>query len=191
MESIGPDAAASIERNIDRPGESDREAVRYMREVVREGHALGLFAEGTRQRSGVPGPVQAGAAMAAIQEGVPVVPAAIHGSQTWRPGNFHPVSVAWGEPFRWCQHHTVLVARRFSKRQPEVSRDPLVRNAQTDNAYYASFIRAVRTLPMQQREAFILTHGEEWDTRNLATAMDCSTEAAAVHLKEATRTLSA
>jgi 1-acyl-sn-glycerol-3-phosphate acyltransferase len=84
-----------------RRGESDREAVRYMREVVRDGHALGLFAEGTRQRSGVPGPVQAGAAMAAIQENVPVVPAAIHGSQTWRPGNFHPVSVAWGEPFRF------------------------------------------------------------------------------------------
>jgi 1-acyl-sn-glycerol-3-phosphate acyltransferase len=84
-----------------RRGESDREAVRYMREVVRDGHALGLFAEGTRQRSGVPGRVQAGAAMAAIQEGVPVVPAAIHGSQTWRPGNFHPVSVAWGEPFRF------------------------------------------------------------------------------------------
>jgi 1-acyl-sn-glycerol-3-phosphate acyltransferase len=84
-----------------RRGESDREAVRYMREVVRDGHALGLFAEGTRQRSGVPGPVQPGAAMAAIQEGVPVVPAAIHGSQTWRPGNFHPVSVAWGEPFRF------------------------------------------------------------------------------------------
>ena len=84
-----------------RRGESDREAVRYMREVVREGHALGLFAEGTRQRSGVPGEVQAGAAMAAIHENVPVVPAAIHGSQTWRPGNFHPVSVAWGEPFRF------------------------------------------------------------------------------------------
>ena len=82
-----------------RRGESDREAVRYMREVVRDGHALGLFAEGTRQRSGVPGPVQAGAAMVAIQEGVPIVPAAIHGSQTWRPGNWAPVSIAWGEPF--------------------------------------------------------------------------------------------
>jgi 1-acyl-sn-glycerol-3-phosphate acyltransferase len=40
-----------------RRGESDREAVRQMREVVREGHALGLFVEGTRQRSGVPGTV--------------------------------------------------------------------------------------------------------------------------------------
>ena len=81
-----------------RRGESDRDAVRMMRQVVRDGHALGLFVEGTRQQSGVPGEVQAGAAMVALQEGVPVLPAAVHGSQTWRPGNFAPVSIAWGEP---------------------------------------------------------------------------------------------
>jgi len=81
-----------------RRGESDREAVRTMREIVRDGHALGLFVEGTRQRSGVPGPVQAGAAMVAITEGVPVIPVAIHGSQHWRLGNFKPVSIAWGVP---------------------------------------------------------------------------------------------
>jgi 1-acyl-sn-glycerol-3-phosphate acyltransferase len=84
-----------------RRGESDREAVRRMREVVRDGQVLGLFAEGTRQRSGVPGIVQPGAAMTAIQENVPVVPVAIHGTQTWQPGNFHPVSVAWGEPMHF------------------------------------------------------------------------------------------
>ena len=81
-----------------RRGESDREAVRMMRQIVRDGHALGLFAEGTRQRSGRPGEVKPGAAMVAVQEGVPVVPAAIHGSQSWRFGTFRPVSVAWGEP---------------------------------------------------------------------------------------------
>jgi 1-acyl-sn-glycerol-3-phosphate acyltransferase len=84
-----------------RRGESDREAVRRLREVVRAGHVLGLFAEGTRQRSGRPGEVQAGAAMAALQEDVPVVAAAIHGSFDWRIGNFRPVSVAWGEPVRF------------------------------------------------------------------------------------------
>ena len=84
-----------------RRGESDREAVRTMRRVVREREALGLFAEGTRQRRGVPGPLQPGASMTALQEGVPVVPGAIHGSQEWRPGNFHPVSIAWGEPMRF------------------------------------------------------------------------------------------
>jgi 1-acyl-sn-glycerol-3-phosphate acyltransferase len=84
-----------------RRGESDREAVRRMREVVRDGHVLGLFAEGTRQRNGVPGVVQPGAAMTAIQENVPIVPAAIHGTQTWQLGNFRPVSVAWGEPMHF------------------------------------------------------------------------------------------
>ena len=69
-----------------------------MRKIVADGHALGLFAEGTRQTSGVPGAVQPGAAMVALQENVPVVPAAIHGTEDWHPGNFHPVSVAWGQP---------------------------------------------------------------------------------------------
>jgi 1-acyl-sn-glycerol-3-phosphate acyltransferase len=81
-----------------RRGESDREAVRLMRQIVRDGHALGLFVEGTRQRSGRPGQAQPGAAMVAIQEGVPVVCAAVHGTETWKLGNFRPVSVAWGEP---------------------------------------------------------------------------------------------
>jgi 1-acyl-sn-glycerol-3-phosphate acyltransferase len=81
-----------------RRGESDREAVRMMRRVVAEGKALGLFVEGTRQRRGILGEVKPGAGMVALQENVPVLCGAIHGSQFWRPGNFHPVSVAWGEP---------------------------------------------------------------------------------------------
>jgi 1-acyl-sn-glycerol-3-phosphate acyltransferase len=36
--------------------------------------------------------------MVALQEDVPIIPVAVHGSQTWRPGNFAPVSVAWGTP---------------------------------------------------------------------------------------------
>ena len=81
-----------------RRGESDREAVRTMREIVSSGNALGMFVEGTRQKSGVPGKAQPGAAMVALNESVPIVPAAIHGSQRWKIGNFAPVSVAWGEP---------------------------------------------------------------------------------------------
>jgi 1-acyl-sn-glycerol-3-phosphate acyltransferase len=81
-----------------RRGESDREAIRAMREIVRRGDALGMFPEGTRQER-EPGPVRAGAAMIAVQEQAPVICGAIHGSQDWRFGNFHPVSVAFGEPF--------------------------------------------------------------------------------------------
>jgi 1-acyl-sn-glycerol-3-phosphate acyltransferase len=84
-----------------RRGESDRDAVRRMREVVRAGDVLGVYVEGTRQRSGVPGHVQPGAAMAALQGDVPVICAAIHGSQYWHVGNFAPVSIAWGEPKRF------------------------------------------------------------------------------------------
>jgi len=84
-----------------RRGESDRDAVRRMREVVHEGDPLGVFVEGTRQRSGVPGQVQPGAAMVALQEDVPVVCGAIHGSQSWKLGNFAPVSLVWGEPMHF------------------------------------------------------------------------------------------
>ena len=84
-----------------RRGESDREAVRMAREAVRRNLALGMFVEGTRQRSGVPGPAQPGAAMIAVQEGVPVVPGAIFGSYEWRLHPRSPVSVAWGEPMRF------------------------------------------------------------------------------------------
>lgn len=86
-----------------RRGESDREAVRRMREVVQNGNALGMFPEGTRQKR-EPGPVLPGAAMIAIQERVPVVCGAIHGSQDWRLGNFQPVSIAFGEPLRLDEH---------------------------------------------------------------------------------------
>jgi 1-acyl-sn-glycerol-3-phosphate acyltransferase len=87
-----------------RRGESDREALRRMRETVRENDLLGLFIEGTRQTSGVPGKPMPGAAMIAISEGVPVVPAAIHGSQDWKLGDRTEVSMAFGEPMRFPEH---------------------------------------------------------------------------------------
>ena len=87
-----------------RRGESDRDALRRMRETVRENDLLGLFVEGTRQTSGVPGEAKPGAAMVAISEGVPVIPAAIHGSQTWKLGDRAAVSVAFGEPMRFAEH---------------------------------------------------------------------------------------
>jgi 1-acyl-sn-glycerol-3-phosphate acyltransferase len=86
-----------------RRGESDREAIRVMREVVRRGDTLGMFPEGTRQER-EPGPLRPGAAMIAVQEQVPVVCGAIHGSQDWKFGNFHPVSIAFGEPLDLSNH---------------------------------------------------------------------------------------
>jgi 1-acyl-sn-glycerol-3-phosphate acyltransferase len=84
-----------------RRGQSDRDAVRQMKQSARDGRVVGLFVEGTRLKLGRPGPAQPGAAMVAIQEDVPVVPIAIYGSQFWKPGNFGKVSVAFGEPVRF------------------------------------------------------------------------------------------
>jgi 1-acyl-sn-glycerol-3-phosphate acyltransferase len=81
-----------------RRGESDRDAVRQMRELARAGKAVGVFVEGTRQRSGIPGTAQPGATLVAQRENVPVVCGAIHGSQDWKLGNFHPCSLAFSEP---------------------------------------------------------------------------------------------
>jgi 1-acyl-sn-glycerol-3-phosphate acyltransferase len=100
-----------------RRGESDRDALRRMRETVRDGGVLGLFVEGTRQHDGMPGEAKPGAAMVAIQEGVPVVPVAIYGSPAWTPRNRAPVSLSWGEPMRFAH------LPRNSKGYKEASRE--------------------------------------------------------------------
>jgi 1-acyl-sn-glycerol-3-phosphate acyltransferase len=100
-----------------RRGESDRDALRRMRETVREGGVLGLFVEGTRQHDGTPGEAKPGAAMVAIQEGVPVVPVAVYGSPAWKVGNRAPVSLSWGEPMRFAH------LPRNSKGYKEASRE--------------------------------------------------------------------
>jgi len=80
-----------------RRGEGDRDALRVARWLVREGHVVGMFMEGTRQRLGYPGPAHSGAAMVAIQEGVPVVPVGID-AFGWSLRNPRPFAVAIGEP---------------------------------------------------------------------------------------------
>jgi 1-acyl-sn-glycerol-3-phosphate acyltransferase len=84
-----------------RRGESDRVAVRKMIESARSGRVVGLFVEGTRLKTGRPGTAQPGAAMVAIQAGVPVIPMAIYGTQFWKPSHPAPCSIAFGEPLRF------------------------------------------------------------------------------------------
>jgi 1-acyl-sn-glycerol-3-phosphate acyltransferase len=80
-----------------RRGEADRDAVRRARELVREGRAVVLHIEGTRQKLGHPGPIQRGALMIALAEGVPVLPCAVD-TFRWSPLNRRPCSVVFGEP---------------------------------------------------------------------------------------------
>jgi 1-acyl-sn-glycerol-3-phosphate acyltransferase len=80
-----------------RRGQGDREALRVARELVREGRAVGIFVEGTRQRFGHPGAPHPGAAMIAMQEDVLVVPCGLD-SFGWSFGKPRPCCVVWGEP---------------------------------------------------------------------------------------------
>jgi 1-acyl-sn-glycerol-3-phosphate acyltransferase len=80
-----------------RRGEGDRDALRVARWAVHNGHVAGIFAEGTRQQFGYPGPMHPGAAMLAIQEGVPLVPCAID-SFGWNLKNRRRCALVWGEP---------------------------------------------------------------------------------------------
>jgi 1-acyl-sn-glycerol-3-phosphate acyltransferase len=80
-----------------RRGEGDRESVRRARALAREGHLVGVFVEGTRQRFGHPGRVHPGGVMIAIQEGVPVVPCGLY-SFGWSLKRRRPCALVWGEP---------------------------------------------------------------------------------------------
>jgi DNA-directed RNA polymerase specialized sigma24 family protein len=87
---------------------------------------------------------------------------------------------------RWFLHHTVLTARRAADHQPAARNDLL---AVGGDARYAAFVRAVRALPQQQREAVVLHFGEHLNARYLGVAMDCSTDAAQAHLEAGEKSL--
>ena len=80
-----------------RRGEGDRESLRLARQIARDGHMVGIFVEGTRQRFGYPGKVLPGALMIALQERVPVVPCGVY-SFGWTRKNRMPCAVVWGDP---------------------------------------------------------------------------------------------
>jgi hypothetical protein len=89
------------------------------------------------------------------------------------------------EADRWFLRYTVLCSRGRASGGPQD--DALF--AATDEAVWKGIILAIRHLPMQQREAFLLHHGEGLELRQLATAMDCSSSAAGNHLAAAENSL--
>jgi 1-acyl-sn-glycerol-3-phosphate acyltransferase len=83
-----------------RRGEGDVEAMRTAAELVQEGEIVVMFPEGTRQTKGLrkkhaPRP-HTGAARIALTAGVPLVPAAIAGTD--RLSRLGPLRVAYGAP---------------------------------------------------------------------------------------------
>jgi len=80
---------------------------------------------------------------------------------------------------RWYAHHTVLASRAVT---PEFHSSQLVRLPEWVDSAHSGWYAELMRLPRPQREAFLLHHAAGMDLRQLATAMDCSTQAAANHL---------
>jgi len=115
---------------------------------------------------------------------------------------------------RWFMHYTVLLCRATNTQKLDAGSEvPRRAGSDGDRPGSSAYVRtgvaagneallnlftgpdsvaildAIRQLPTQQREAFLLHHGEEMDLRQMATAMDCSSAAAANHLVAAVKSL--
>ncbi len=81
-------------------GEADREALTTARRLAREGYVIGMFPEGTRRAKGFAKRRQAevhdGAARIALGAGVPLVPAALGGTD--RLTSLAKLRVLYGDP---------------------------------------------------------------------------------------------
>jgi 1-acyl-sn-glycerol-3-phosphate acyltransferase len=85
-----------------RRGERDTLAIETAIELARDGHAVVIFPEGTRRRKGMVKKHEArahtGAARVAMSAGVPLIPAAIKGTDNLR--KLGPLRVVYGKPVR-------------------------------------------------------------------------------------------
>jgi 1-acyl-sn-glycerol-3-phosphate acyltransferase len=92
---------------VDRKGGSgDRERLREAVSAVQERVSVMFFPEGTRSLDGVLRPFKKGAAMLAIQSGVPVVPMAVSGTRLILPKG--------GRRVRWGQKAVLVVGKPIS-----------------------------------------------------------------------------
>ena len=92
---------------VDRTGGSaDRDRLREAVSAVQERVSVMFFPEGTRSLDGVLRPFKKGAAMLAIQSGVPVVPMAVSGTRLILPKG--------GRRVRWGQRAVLVVGKPIS-----------------------------------------------------------------------------
>lgn len=89
-------------------GAADRSAIRHAISLLKKGDMLGVFPEGTRSKSGELGKPEPGMIMIALKAGVPVVPAAIIGTnQVFKKGCLLPqFTVRFGAPIHISEEKT-------------------------------------------------------------------------------------
>ncbi|MCE0482837.1 MAG: 1-acyl-sn-glycerol-3-phosphate acyltransferase [Methylacidiphilales bacterium] len=88
---------------IDRDGH-DISGLRRIIRMLKEGHSVLLFPEGTRSPDGNLQPAEPGAGLIALKAGVPVLPARVFGtyeslSRHMKRLHFHPIRVVIGRPY--------------------------------------------------------------------------------------------
>jgi 1-acyl-sn-glycerol-3-phosphate acyltransferase len=84
-----------------RRGHKDEEAFKTVFTLLDQGEMVLIYAEGGRSRTGELGDVKPGIGRIALESGVPVVPVALHGSESvrrWKRFRFPKVTVQFGEP---------------------------------------------------------------------------------------------
>jgi 1-acyl-sn-glycerol-3-phosphate acyltransferase len=95
---LGPFIASAGAFKV-RRGESDVEAIRIAEQLARDGHVIAMFPEGTRRRKGLRKKWQperhTGAARIALAADVPLVPAAVKGTD--HLARLGPLRVAYGD----------------------------------------------------------------------------------------------
>jgi 1-acyl-sn-glycerol-3-phosphate acyltransferase len=111
----------------------DARAVAACRAEMRRGANVILFPEGTRSVNGRLGPFKAGVGLLALEFGLPVLPAFIHGAhECCRKGRWFPrpgkIRVSFGQPVRYAamprdKTNWVRVARDLERRVARLS-DP-------------------------------------------------------------------
>lgn len=73
-------------------GGVSKESIRLAQQLLKDGHAIGIFPEGSRSNAGGIG--KKGAASLALKSGAAVVPVAIIGNYKW----FRPMTIVYGKP---------------------------------------------------------------------------------------------
>ena len=84
-----------------RRGHHDEEAFVTAHSILDRGGCVLIYCEGGRSRTGKLGEAKPGLGRLALESGVPVVPVAIHGSQSvraWKRLVFPKVTIQYGEP---------------------------------------------------------------------------------------------
>jgi len=82
----------------------DVSGLRRIIKMLKEGHAVLLFPEGTRSNDGVIQPAEPGAGLVALKAGVPILPVRVYGtyeslSRHQKRLRLHPIRVVIGQPY--------------------------------------------------------------------------------------------